>query len=150
MSDRRANSEHIKANASKRLRINLRILAIVYVILFFVTLYNLIVSQAAFWQVLLAIIIGLSAGIISSRMYKISWNHHEAEVVDRIDIYGVVVLVLFVLFELNRSHIAALFTSGESLGSISLVLVTSALFGRIVGTSRKILSILREERIITK
>lgn len=148
MTNRRDKSHHIKTNASKRLRTNLRLLAVVYVILFFVMAYNLIVSQAVFWQVILAIVIGLSAGIISSRMYKISWNHHEAEVVGRIDIYGVIVLALFVLFELNRTHIAELFSSGESLGSISLVLVTSALFGRIVGTSKRILQILRTENII--
>lgn len=65
----------------------------------------------------------------------------------RIDAYGIIVLILFVLFELNRNWIAHFFTSGEALGSVSLVLVTSALFGRI-SYLQKILSIIRREKVI--
>ncbi len=148
MSTRKEKSTHIKTHASKRLRLNLRILSVVYLILFVITLYDVIVSGALFSQVLVALLIGLVAGVISARMYKISWSKDEAKVVGRIDIYGFVVLVLFILFELNRNWIAHFFSSGEALGSISLVLVTSALFGRILGTSKKILKILTDEKII--
>jgi uncharacterized integral membrane protein len=81
-------------------------------------------------------------------MYKITWDKHEAEVVGRIDIYGITVLVLFALFELNRNTIASTYVHGPSLGAIGFVLLTSALFGRILGTSRKILRILADEKII--
>jgi uncharacterized membrane protein len=148
MSERRDRRHHIRTNASKRLRINLRILSIVYIILFIITIYNLVISQAIFWQVILAIIIGLVAGLASSRMYKISWDEDEAEVIGKIDIYGVVVLVLFALFELNRTRVAELFASGATIGSIGLVLITSALFGRILGTSKKIIQVLEQEKII--
>ena len=148
MSNHKQHKANIRNHASRRLIMNLRILLVVYVVLLFVTLYQLVVSQAIFWQVLLAIVIGLAAGLISSRMYKISWNKHEATVVGRIDIYGIAVLVLFALFELNRNTIADTFVNGPSLGSIGLVMVTSALFGRILGTSRKILRVLRDEKII--
>lgn len=43
---------HIKTHASKRLRLNLRILSVVYLILLFVTLYDVVVSEALFSQVL--------------------------------------------------------------------------------------------------
>jgi hypothetical protein len=81
-------------------------------------------------------------------MYKISWDRDQTKVVGRIDMYGVIVLALFVLFELNRTWIADLFSGGEALGSISLVLMTSALLGRVMGTSRKILRVLSNEKII--
>jgi protein-S-isoprenylcysteine O-methyltransferase Ste14 len=111
-------------------------------------LYDLFISQALFSQVVIALVIGLIAGLISSRMYKISWDKDEAKVVGRIDIYGVIVLVLFVLFELNRNNIATLFSGSETLGSIGFVLLTSALLGRILGTSRRILRVLSDEKII--
>lgn len=148
MSDRKERATHIKAHASKRLRMNLRILSVVYVVLLCVTLYDVVISRALFSQVLLALIIGLAAGLISARMYKISWDKGEAKVVGRIDIYGLIVLVLFALFELNRNHIAELFSGSETLGSIGFVLITSALLGRILGTSRKILRVLADEKII--
>jgi hypothetical protein len=148
MSDRKQRVEHIKTHASKRLRLNLRILSVVYVILLLITVYDVIIAQAIFYQVIIAVIIGLAAGVVSSRMYKITWDEHEDEVVGRIDIYGVIVLVLFALFELNRSSIAHLFAGGASVGSIGFVLITSALFGRISGTSRKILRVLMDQEII--
>jgi hypothetical protein len=81
-------------------------------------------------------------------MYKISWNKDEAKVVGRIDLYGIIVLVLFIVFELNRDHIASLFAGSETLGSISLVLITETLLGRIIGTAKRILQVLRDEKII--
>lgn len=148
MSERSKRAKLIKTNASKKLRTNLRILAVVYLVLLVVTLYNLVISQAIFWQVLVAIVIGVIAGFISARMYKISWNHDEAEVIGKIDIYGAIVLAAFILFEVNRTRIASLFASGDSIGSITLVLVTSALLGRLLGTSRRIIHVIQEERII--
>jgi uncharacterized membrane protein len=148
MSNHKERAGHIKTHASKRLRMNLRILFVVYLVLLLVTLYQVIIAQAIFWQVLLSLVIGLTAGLISARMYKITWNKHEAEVVGRIDIYGVIVLVLFALFELNRNTIAGTYVHGPSLGAIGFVLITSALFGRILGTSRKILRVLKTEKII--
>lgn len=148
MSSHKKHAELIKTHASKRLRLNLRILSVVYVVLFLITLYDLIIARTIFSQVLIAMIIGLVAGIVSARMYKITWDSDEAEVVGRIDAYGVVVLVLFILFELNRNRIAELFAGGASLGSIGFVLITSALFGRIFGTARSILRVLNDEKII--
>lgn len=145
MSSHKERKHQIKNNASKKLLVNLRILAVVYVILFIVMLYSAINSHAVLWQILLGLAIGVIAGVISSRMYKITWDENEAEVIGKIDIYGAVILILFILFEVNRNSIAMLFASGESFGSVGLTLITGALFGRIFGTSRKILSIVRTQ-----
>jgi len=148
MKDHRTHARHIKSNASKKLRTNLRLLSVVCLVLICVTGYNVVVTQTVFWQVVVAIAIGLVAGVISTRMYKITWSHHEAQVIGRMDRYGVIVLALFILFELNRNHIAELFVSGEAIGTFALVLVTSALYGRILGTARQILKVLEREGII--
>lgn len=128
---------HIRNNASKKLRTNLRMLSVVYVVLFIVAMVVAIRSHTALWQVVLGFLIGIVAGLISSRMYKMSWDHHEAEVIGKIDIYGAVTLVLFIAFELNRDLIAGLFASGAAIGTISLTLIAGALYGRIIGTMNK-------------
>lgn len=150
MYKRSERARHIKKHASKKLQLNLRILFAVYAVLLIVTVYSATVSNAIFWQLAMGFIIGIIAGAISSRMYKISWDKDEAKVVGKIDIYGVVILVLFVLFELNRDHIARLFASGESLGAIGLTLITGALLGRILGTAQQIVRILISENIVMK
>ena len=148
MRKHRERAIHIKTHASKKLRLNLRILLIVYAVLLIVTLYSAFASHAMFWQVLVGFAIGIVAGVISSRMYKISWSEDEAKVIGKIDVYGLIILVLFIVFELNREHIAQLFSSGDSLGAIGLTLITGALFGRILGTARQIIRVLRRENIV--
>jgi hypothetical protein len=150
MHKHKERAAHIKRHASKRLRINLRILFVVYTALLVATIYSAVASRTIFWQVMVGFVIGIVAGIISSRMYKISWSKDEVKVVGKIDIYGFIILVLFIGFELNRNNVAMLFSSGDSLGSISLTLITGALFGRILGTSRQIIRVLHSENIITR
>ncbi len=81
-------------------------------------------------------------------MYKISLDKDKAKVVGKMDIHGVVVLVGFILLELDRSWVVGLFAEGGFVGSLGLILITSVLFGRIFGTFRQILRVLRLEKII--
>jgi hypothetical protein len=136
----------IRENASKRLLLRIRILSVVYVVLLIMTIYSAINSHAILWKVILGLCIGIIVGVISSRMFKISWDKDGAEVIGKIDVYGVIVLVLFIVFEVNRNNIAGLFDSGESLGAIVLTLVTGTLFGRILGITRQILRVVRSRK----
>ncbi len=146
MQKHRERVHHLKHNTSRRLRNNLRILLVVYLVLLIVTIYSAINSHAILWQVLVGFALGIIVGLVSSRMYKISWDEGEAKVIGRIDIYGVIVLVLFIVFELNRNNVARLFASGESLTAVGLTLITGALLGRVFGTSRQIVRIARSRK----
>ena len=141
---RKERRELIRKASHQRLRRNLQILAAVYIVLFLVTVYHLIATPVIWWQALLCIVLGLAVGIISSRMMKIDWDHDQEKAVGRIDIYGAIILVLFILFEIFRSKIIGLFASNGSVGTLSLLLLAFVLYGRIAGMARKILAIARE------
>jgi uncharacterized membrane protein len=145
---RREHAQHIRQNAHKRLRLNLQIMFVVYVVLLFLTIFTAVRSHTAFWQVVLGFGIGAIAGVISSRMYKISWSRDESKVIGKIDIYGAIVLILFIIFELNRSSIAATFAPQEAIGAVGLALAAGALYGRLLGTGKKILAVLRQEKLL--
>lgn len=142
---RQENRAIIKTTSHKRLQRNLQILAAVYSILLLITIYHLFVSPVIWWQAALCIIIGLTVGILSSRMMKIDWDKDEEKVVGRMDIYGVIILALFILFEIFRSRIVELFAGGSSAGTLSLLLLAFTLCGRILGTAKKILTVAREQ-----
>ncbi len=78
-------------------------------------------------------------------MYKISWSKDEAKVIGRIDRYGLIVLGFFILFELNRNLVAGFIAPTEVISTISFALITGTLYGRILGTSRRILKTLHRE-----
>ena len=132
--------EIVRQASHERLRRMLRILAIVYSILIVITIYHLSTTHVVWWQVGLCVVIGLAVGFASSRMMKIDWDRDEEKVVGRIDIYGAIILVLFIIFELSRSKVVGLFADSESIGTLSLLLLAFTLYGRIIGMSKKILS----------
>lgn len=139
---RRAIVKHV---SHRRLRLNLRILAVVYIILVIVTIVHLVRTPVSWWQAIICIALGLIVGIISSRMNKIAWDEDQEKVVGRFDIYGIVVLILFIAFELSRAKLAGLFVSGDAVGSASFLILTFAMYGRLIATSSKIIAIAKQE-----
>ncbi len=141
---RQQRRELIKKASHQRLRRNLQILAVVYSVLILVTIYHLFTTHVVWWQMALCIAIGLAVGIVTSRMMKIDWDKDQEKVVGRIDVYGAIILVLFILFEVFRTRIVELFASNGSIGTLSLLLLAFTLYGRILGMVKRILAIARE------
>ena len=149
-SARKERREIIRAVSHKRLRTNLKILAIVYVILIITTIVHLCSTPLEWWQTILSLAIGLIVGLVSSRMLHISWDHEQEKVIGKMDIYGVVILILFIAFELFRSQLAGLFVSGDAISSASFLILTFAIYGRLVGMSSKIIIVAKREFSRTK
>jgi hypothetical protein len=87
------------------------------------------------------------AGIVTARMYKISWNHEAQHVTNNFDIYGIIIIALYILFSLSRTHIAELFAGSESIASVSLAILTGTMYGRVLGSGWAIFKILKEQHI---
>lgn len=133
----------IKEHAGKRLRRTLSILIAVYCILLVVTIYHLVTHPVVWWHAVLCGSAGLGIGILFSRMTKIEWDKDHEKAIGRMDIYGGVILVLFILFEIFRSQLVGLFAEGAAIGTLSLLLLTSTMYGRVIAMGGKILRVVR-------
>jgi hypothetical protein len=90
---------------------------------------------------------GIVVGIVSARMFHISWNKDAKKIVSRLDEYGVIILVLYILFELKREWIVSNFVQGAIIGPTSFSLLTGIMIGRVLGTRGRIVQVLREQKV---
>jgi hypothetical protein len=82
-------------------------------------------------------------------MFHISWNHDAKKVVSRFDVYGVIILVLYIFFEIFREKIVGYFTHDIQVGTVGFALLAGIMFGRVLGTRGKIMKILKEQHVFS-
>ncbi len=138
----------MEKNFNPKLRRMLQILLFVSLVLVVYVIYSAIANHANPWFVLSGFIIGIGIGIFFARMFKISWDEHTSQVVYRMDIIGVILLIAFIIFDINRSVIVADFISAPNVKTTSYALLAGIFYGRVVGTGRSIVTVLRTQKIL--
>jgi|GEM_PF-1485916 len=137
-------SKHI----NPKLRRSLRIYVIISVVVLVLVVVTGIRSHANGLVVLGGLLAGIIVGVLFNRIYKISWDTDADHAIYKMDVYGIVLLVAYIAFDLSRHRIVELFISGNSVGATSLALLSGALYGRVLGTGRRIIKIFREEKVL--
>ncbi len=129
---------------NKKLAVFLILYILLALILLTITLYHIVVDRVFFIYPLLAVLIGTGVGIFISRMNKISWDHGARHVISEFDIVGVLILVLYILFELYQEEIIGYFVQGPALFATSFALFAGIMIGRILGIRNRIVQTLSE------
>lgn len=132
-----------------KLRRSLRIYLVISVLVFILVCVDAFQDHANPLFVLLGLIVGISIGALFTRIYKISWDNKGGNVIQRMDIFGGVLIILYIAFDLSREHLVELFIHGGSVASVSLALLAGALFGRVLGSGRVIGKILHDEGVFS-
>jgi hypothetical protein len=146
--DDKATREQARAHIHPKLRRNLRLFIVIALALLIVVTVDTIRGHAPVWQVVLGFVAGGTLGMIFARMYKLSWDKNAMHVSSRIDIYGAVMLVLYIAFDLSRTYLVHIFTHSTAVPAISLALLAGAMYGRVLGSGHVIVAILREQQVI--
>jgi hypothetical protein len=80
-------------------------------------------------------------------MYKISWDQGAQKVIARLDDLGLVILILYIIFESAHKIIVGMFVHGPELVGISLAVFDGILIGRVIGVRGKIQEIFEKQNI---
>lgn len=136
-----------KDKIHKRLRIRLMIYFVLAVVILGISIFHIIRDQASFIFCIIGFMAGLGIGILATRMFKISWDTNATQVISRFDAIGIVILILYILFEINREKIVEHFISGPSVIAVSFAVLSGLMCGRVLGIRGKISSIFREQGI---
>lgn len=129
----------------KKLRFRLRIYLLISLILIFILIYNIIRGALRIEYGLISILVGIIIGIASARMFHISWNHDADKVVSRLDIFGSVILILYIVLEFFRGRIIGYFTHGSEVTAVTFALFAGVMFGRVLGMRGRIIDVLKEQ-----
>jgi len=136
--------EHLDQHVHSRLRTRVRLYLGISMLIIIAILYRVITSGGGIWYPIIAFAIGLGVGALLSRMFMVSWDKDANKVISRIDTYGTVLLIAYVIFELTGEHFIRQWFAGPEVLTIILSLAGGAVLGRGIGMARKMLTVLRE------
>jgi predicted Na+-dependent transporter len=131
-------------NVQKGLRVRLGIYITLAILLCAVLFYRILVSHLNLFFPIAGLVIGGIWGFYISRIYKIYWDEKAEKVIFRLDVYSIILLIVYIFFEIYREKIVDYFISGPAIALTSFTLLTGAIIGRVVGIRRKIKVTLKE------
>jgi hypothetical protein len=132
----------------RKLRIRLQIYFLISLVFLGIFIYNIARGALRIDFGLIAMAAGVVIGAFTSRMFHTRWDKDAAKVVSRIDMYGIVILALYIAFEIFRGKIIGYVTHDFEVGTIGFALLAGIMFGRVLGTRGRIIEILKEQKII--
>jgi hypothetical protein len=132
----------------KKLRFRVRLYALISLVMLGIVLYEIFIKILPVEFAVVGVFIGLFLGIISARIYHLSWNHDAKKIVSRLDIVGTIILVLYILFAVVRSRLIGIFVAAPMVGAVGFSITAGIMIGRVVGTRNAIMEILKEREII--
>lgn len=135
--------EHFGTHVNPKLRRNIYTYLGISVVILVVILYRIISAGSSFHYPLLSFAVGLIVGIIVSRMYVISWDKDAEHVIHRMDAYGVVFLVAYILFEVASHYFIEHWLTGPLVSTVILSSIGGALLGRGLGMIHKMVAVLK-------
>lgn len=91
--------------------------------------------------------IGVMFGVISSRMFRTSWDDQANQVISRMDKFGIAILIAYIVVEFNRTAIVRYVTHNVQVAPISFSILAGIMIGRFIGTRGRIINVLKEQKI---
>ncbi len=148
MEESSRNNAEVMKHFNPRLRRSLRIYLIVGFAIMIYVILSTIKNGANPLDVLVGLVVGVVIGIFFARIFKISWDSEAEEVMYRIDAVGIILIVIFIIFDFTRGSIVANFVSGPNVGPTSFAVLAGCFYGRVFGSRRSIITILREQKVL--
>ena len=84
---------------------------------------------------------GVVLGMVASRMQRLDWDSFEQRMVGRFDVLGVLVLLAYIAFALNRSRIVEAWVPAVHAPATSLAVLAGLMFGQVLGTRRGLINL---------
>lgn len=129
----------------KKLLFRLRRLAIIFLIITGVLIYELSHHYIAGYLALFGFMLGMVIGLlVSRRMHNISWDAETNKAVTKMDRLGIIILVVYLLFAISRHWILSHWLQGYALSAFSLSVAAGGMLGRLWNTRQKIRQVLKQ------
>lgn len=126
---------------------NLRIFYLITIILLGIVIYEILTNRVTISLALISIILGTFIGVFTARMYLFSWDKDTKKIISRLDMFGIIILVIYILASIFRGKIIGQFVAPAYVTGVSLSVATGLMIGRLMGTGHIITSILKKQNL---
>lgn len=139
--DRRAQA---RQRVDRPIRLRVAIYSVIFLVMAVLVVVDVVrVGGRAVLPVVLCLVGGIAVGLVVSRMFRLGWDEVSGRVVGRIDVVGVVILVLYVAFSIFRSRLVGLWVDVPVAGVASLAVLAGVMAGQAVGTRNGVIRVFR-------
>ncbi|QQS59625.1 hypothetical protein IPN35_01960 [Candidatus Peregrinibacteria bacterium] len=135
--------QHVEQKLLKRLRI----FAIIIAIVIGIVVYKILFDEISIRLAIIGLTFGTILGLITGRMFKITWDQEAQKVISRLDKIGVIFLMFYVVIEIGRKWIFGSWLHGKELSAFSLIFLAGLLLGRLLTMMKNIKKALMAKRI---
>jgi hypothetical protein len=98
---KRKHSPHI----DKKLVFRLRIYFALAIVLLCVLGFEIFSNRVSFILAFGGLVIGVGIGVITARMFMVSWDKDAKKVISRLDYFGGIILILYFIFSIFRNKL---------------------------------------------
>ena len=135
------SKEHIDKKLLRRIRFFVFLLFVMTGVL----VYEIFVSHINFLYIIFGVVIGLAVGFIIGRIFYIEWHTASRKVISRLDVVGIIVLVIYLVLSIFKHWIFAHWFRGAILSAFTFSFVEGVMLGRILSLRSNINKILTEQ-----
>ena len=125
----------------------LRIFIVMGVIIILVMVSDVVRGLLPVWIAGISLLLGSIIGLVSSRIFNLTWDKDGEQVVGKIDVIGWVVLGAYILFEVARSILVQHWLPAEAT-AITFAFIGPALITRVLSLRGRIITILKNEEVL--
>lgn len=144
---KKSRRQLFRKHVHSKLLIQLRIFAAVALVMFGIVLYDVWEDIMSVELAALGIVVGLIAGFVVGKLYKVIWHEDSQKIVTRMDKFGIVVIALYIGFSIFRRQIFGQFIHGPALTAVTFASVGGVMVGRFTAIVGNINKILQQQKI---
>lgn len=141
-------NSRMRHHVDRRLLFRLIIYGVIAVAMLSIVGFDIVVGVLNLKLAGIGLIVGFVVGDISAHTYKLTYNKDVKKVVARMDLFGGILLVFYIIFSIERRQLIGYFVHGPAVAAVSFAIVAGVMIGRLWGTRRKILRVLKDEKIM--
>ena len=125
----------------------LRLYTLIMVLMILIVSIEVIKTNFNLEFAIIGFILGIIVGIIITRIYKLSWDSSTNNVIGTVDVVGVIILIIYLIFVFTRTYYIGQWVQGTPLFAFVISITAGTMFGRIINTRRDVFKILRALQI---
>ena len=135
-------------HVDKKLRFRIIVYFVISFIMFCVVFFDIFKQYIHPLLAAICVIVGVGIGIITTRMFHISWDQDTKKVMARLDLFGGIILVGYICVSFMRGRIIGQYVHGPAVGAVSFSFLAGTMLGRVLGTRGKVMKILKEQNLL--
>lgn len=132
----------------KRVFSQLIIFLLISLVMLGIVGFDIMQGQLSFKLGIGGIFLGLVVGYLVGRIFSIKWHQPTQKVIINMDRTGIIIIVIYVVFRILGEQLFGEFLHGNALTAFTFSMLAGIMIGRLVSMYRRIISILKEQKIL--